>query len=590
MKNESISKMSMKQIFLSVLVVFNLQAGTAQTTVNPTGVYSSYFGGSGNEWGQAIAVDSLGYVYIAGHSLSLNLPTSSAYQPNNAGNSDAFIAKLSPDMTQIIFCTYLGGTENDGIWDVVLDKNSNIYATGYTASVNFPVTKNAYDNVHNGDFDVFFVKMSPDGELLYSSFFGGSGKEQARSLFMDDSLNIYVTGFTNSRNFPVKSAYSNTYNGGNGNQYGYGGDAYVIKFNMKYDTLVFSTYLGGSGNEWGYGIAVDNDYNVYIAGQSESVDFPTKNGFDSIYAENTDGFISKLSNTGNELIYSSYFGGSNFDVLDALAVNDKNEAYFIGGTASSGLDCSDFAFYKNLNGGEDIVIGKVSASGNTLEYLSYFGGSKTDFGKWGCSKLQLLDSSTIILVSNTLSTNLPVTVNAFDNNFSGGSDYGDLFISKLNIDKKENLYTSYFGGSGEEGAHLGIACLNDSTVYISSWTSSLNLYTSPDALFTKHQGAQSDVFLFRANLNAQAPTSVKNLLGTSELQIFPNPASKTIQIKGIENLLNKSTYHLTDINGKTIKQGKLDAESIDISALPKGFYLFGLNTHKGIITEKIVVE
>lgn len=569
------------------LIDSNLKAQPNQSV----SVYSSYFGGSNSEWGSSIAVDSLGYVYLAGNSFSTDLPVKSAIQSQNAGSSDAFVVKLSPDMKEIIFCTYLGGTDYDGIMDIALDKSGNLYAIGFTGSSNFPYTKNAYDTVHNGDYDLFFMKMDTQGKLLYSTYFGGSAKEQPRGLILDDSLNIYLTGFTNSRNFPIKSAYSGNYNGGNGGDYGFGGDAFIVKFNMKYDTLVFSTYLGGLNDELGYGIAVDKEYNVYITGETSSSNFPVQNGFKTIYGGNTDGFITKLKNTGKEIIYSSYFGGINMDVLGAVAINDKNEAYIIGGTKSSNLPCSENAFYKQLIGGEDVVIGKVNASGNALGYLSYFGGSKTDFGKWGCPKLHLIDSSTIILVSNSLSTNLPVTVNAFDNNFSGGSDYGDLFISKLNIDKKENLYTSYFGGSAEEGAHLGLVCLNDSTIYLGSWTSSTNLYTSLNALFSNFRGGGADACIMKVALPNTLITSIKQSFLQKGTEIFPNPTSGLVTLSFEKTSPQKAITEIYNTQGNLIFSQTINYTpkvTLDLSDFPDGMYAVKVIADGKVYNQKVL--
>ncbi len=530
----------------------------AQATVD-TNIYASYFGGNNNEWSASILTDSSGNVYIAGHTFSSDLPVESAYQSYNRGSADAFVVKLSPDMQTIIFCTYLGGTDYDAIMNMNLDNEGNIYAVGFTMSSDFPYTENAYDSIYHGDFDLFFVNMSAQGELIYSTYFGGSKKEQPRASFLDDSLNFYLTGFTTSLDFPVKSAYSDIYNGGDGDTNGFGGDAFAVKFNMKYDTLVFSTYLGGSEDEWGDGIVVDNEDNVYLCGETESSDFPLQNAFQIDYSGNRDGYITKLNSNGDDIVYSSYLGGNNEDGISSLAVNDEKELYFVGGSSSSGLPCSGNAFFQNNIGAQDLVIGKVNASGNILEYFSYFGGSSIDYGMSLNPKIQLINDETLLLASNTLSTDLPVTDNAFNKNYAGTgpNDYGDIFISKLNINNKENFYTSYFGGSGNEGAHLGLKYLNDSAVYVCSWSSSTDIYTSSDALFPNHLGGVGDAFFMRVSLfgnhGSVQPIDKNPPLIFKLEQNYPNPFNNITMINyklPISGEIQLSVYNLA---GQEIK-------------------------------------
>ena len=488
-------------------------------------------------------------------------------------------------MTQIIYCTYIEGV----IYGLHVDAVNNLIAIGSTESSNFPSTDNAYDRTYNGNEDILILKLAPQGELLYGTCFGGSGKEKVISFHIDDALNLYCTGFTNSSDFPVKSAYSETYNGGDGGLYGFSGDAYALKFDLANNELVFSTYLGGSGNEVGYGIAVDNDQNVYITGETPSSNFPAKNGFQVNYGGNTDGFITKLSADGKNLLYSSFFGGTATDGLSAIAVNDKHEAYIIGGTESSGLYCSENAFNSNRIGKQDIFIAKVNAVGNELEYASYFGGSNTDFGRLDCPRIKLVDNSTIILASNSQSNNLPATSNAFDPSYAGGSTYGDLFISKLNLETKENIYTTYIGGSGDEGDHLDIFTVDNCTIFLCSFTSSKDLDSSSNALFKTSPGGYNDVFIMR--LQIDIPTGIGSNRLDKSIKIGPNPTKNQLNIQ-LGNLLSSTTnYELRNIHGTKIKSGQIKSSStLSMAGLYPGVYFINIEANDEKICRKIIKQ
>ena len=572
-------KKEILSIYILVIVLLISQNTSAQSISD--NYYLSYFGGSDTEWGEAIAVDNSGCVYFSGRINSTDLPIN--HTLSSAGNG--FITKLSPDMTQIIYCAYVEGVINN----LYVDKDNNLYAIGSTESADFPCTDNAYDKTYNGNEDILILKLDPQGELLYGTCFGGSGREKVHGFHIDDALNLYCAGFTNSTDFPVKSAYSDTYNGGDGGLYGYSGDAYAMKFDLANNELIFSTYLGGSDNEVAYGLAVDKDQNVYVTGETPSSNFPVKNGFQLNYKGNTDGFITKLSVDGKDIIYSSFFGGNGADGLSAIAVNDNNEAYIIGGTKSSGLYCSENAFYSNRIGGEDIFIIKVSALGNELNYASYFGGSNSDYGRLNSPVIKLVDNSTIIFASNTQSTNLPVTVNAFDPDYAGGSTYGDILISKLNLDTKENIYTSYIGSSGDEGSHLDIFTNDNCTIYLCSFTSSKDLNTSSDALFKTSPGGYNDAFIMR--LQIDIPTGIGSNKLDKSIKIGPNPTKNQLNIQLNNSSSAKTNYELRNIHGTKIKSGQINSSfTLSMAGLYPGVYFINIEANNEKICRKIIKQ
>ena len=174
--------------------------------------YSTYLGGSGEDQGRGIAVDSSGNAYVTGYTGSSDFPTQNAYDGSHNGNLDVFVTKLSSD-SELIYSTYLGGGSNDGSYGIAVDASGNAYVTGYTKSSDFP-TLNAYDGSHNGDYDVFVTKLSSDGNaLIYSTYLGGSSQDRGRGIAVDALGNAYVTGYTKSSDFPTLNAYDTSFGG-----------------------------------------------------------------------------------------------------------------------------------------------------------------------------------------------------------------------------------------------------------------------------------------------------------------------------------------------------------------------------------------
>ena len=249
--------------------------------VNPTGsdlVYSTYLGGSGFDWGYSVTVDCSGNVYVIGQTGSEDFPTKDALQSVLGGGWDAFVTKVDPSGSGLIYSTYLGGSDVDKGNGIAVDSSGNAYVTGNTTSADFP-TKDALQPVLGGDSDAFVTKVVPSGSaLIYSTYLGGSKGDQSSAIAVDSSGNVYITGRTESLNFPTKAAFQPGFGGGS-RIYGafwFNGDAFVVKVDCTTSDLVYSTYLGGTGGDQGYSIAVDFSGSVYVVGFTNSEDFPTQ--------------------------------------------------------------------------------------------------------------------------------------------------------------------------------------------------------------------------------------------------------------------------------------------------------------------------
>jgi len=291
-------------------------------------VYSTYLGGSDADRGYGIAVDSSGNAYITGQTSSTNFPTVGPLQATNSGNYDAFVAKLNAAGSALVYSTYLGGSGYDYGYGIAVDSSGNAHVAGQTWSTDFPTASPLQASFGGGIEDGFVAKLNAAGSaLVYSTYLGGSGGEYGYGIAVDSSGSAYVTGYTDSTNFPtvdpLQAANSGAY------------DAFVAKLNAVGSALVYSTYLGGSGYDWGTGIAVDSSGNAYIAGRTESTDFPTASPFQATNSGNSDAFIAKLNAAGSALVYSTYLGGSDLDQSNGVAVNSLGSAYLTGLTWST---------------------------------------------------------------------------------------------------------------------------------------------------------------------------------------------------------------------------------------------------------------
>jgi hypothetical protein len=332
------------------------------TKLNPTGsalVYSTYLGGNLQEEGRAIALDASDDVYVTGSTYSTNFPTTAgALQTANGGLDDAFITKLNPAGSKLIYSTYLGGAWHDDARGIAVDASGNAYVAGFTDSVNFPVSPGAFSAAPHGGYDVFVSKVNPTGSaLVYSTYFGGTNDDFGYGIAIDGKGDAYVTGDTFSQNFPsTAGAYQITPTApGQGHD-----DAFVFKLNSA-GTEAYSTYLGGSNNDVAYGIAVDKSGNAYVTGASNSADFPTTGtAFQPTPGGQDDGFFSQLDPTGSTLVYSTYLAGQDVDQGHGITLDWLGHVYIAGWTESTNFPVTTGAAKTILTGTDDAFIAKFS--------------------------------------------------------------------------------------------------------------------------------------------------------------------------------------------------------------------------------------
>jgi beta-propeller repeat-containing protein len=355
---------------------YNAASGAANAFVSklsPDGSaldYSTYLGGFNTsgffDLGSGIAVDATGAAYVAGDADSTNFPvTPGAFDTTQNGSSDAFVTKLNPAGSALVYSTFVGGTSFDSSTALAVDGSGNAYIAGYGTSTNYPTTPGAFDTSYNQGWDVFVTKLNASGtSLSYSTYLGGATYDEARGITVDGAGSAYVTGHTFSSGYPTTAgAFDTSYDNSVG-----GSDAFVTKLNASGGALSYSTFLGGSGDDLGEGITVDGSGRAYVTGYTETTNFPTVQATDSTYNGGSfDVFATKLFSTGGSLDFSTYLGGSSDDRGYGIAVNGATGRIYVAGqTDSSGFPTTAGGFDTSYNGGFDAFVTKLPPVGSTL--------------------------------------------------------------------------------------------------------------------------------------------------------------------------------------------------------------------------------
>ena len=331
------------------------QTDAFMTVLNATGsalVYSTYLGGKDIDFAYGIALDTEGNAYVTGDTTSGNYPTSAgAYDTSFNGTSDVFVTVLNQTGSALVYSTLVGKGDPDIGYAIAVDAKGRAYVTGCTDSTRFPTTEGAYGTVHNGETDAFVFLLNASGSaLLYSTFLGGRSWDHAVGITVDRAGQAYITGDTGSTDYPnTTGAFDRTYNGGSV-------DAFVSVLNASGSGLVFSTFLGGASYDYGYDIALDAEGQLYVAGVTDSADYPASVGAFDTDPESSDAFLSVLSAAGSELVYGTFIGGANRDSGRSVAVDGAGQVYVIGGTASSDYPTTAGAFDTTYNGQVDIIV------------------------------------------------------------------------------------------------------------------------------------------------------------------------------------------------------------------------------------------
>jgi hypothetical protein len=478
---------------------------TVPLVIDPVITYSTYLGGSGDEFPIWSDIDRAGNFYVTGFTNSPDFPTTSkAFQPTfGGGDGDAFVAKLNRSGSGLVWSTYLGGDASDVGIGLDVDRHGNVVVTGETGSTGFPTTPGAFQPAFaGGPTDAFVTKLSAKGsKLLFSTFLGGQeaeGFDVGFISFFDRRGNVHVEGDTGSPDFPTTpGSFQPTFGGGPG-------DGFVVKLRPNGARLVYSTFIGGSGADGAHDGELDKKGNFYLDGFTESTDFPTSpRAFQPTFGGGpSDAWAAKLNKTGTALVYSTYLGGEGEEDVFDLTTDRSGSAYIPGQTSSADFPVTPGAFQTTFQGGDlDGYLTKLNPAGTRAVYSTYLGGSGSD----QTGTVRVDRHGVAHVAGQTGSTDFPVTSGAIQGTYGGGP--ADAFLLLLSRNGSRLRFGSYLGGSGEDGS-VGAGSWLDGkgNWFVPGATDSTDFPVTPGAFQTANAGA-FDAFLVKIDLDKRHKNS-----------------------------------------------------------------------------------
>jgi hypothetical protein len=473
--------------------------------VDPTLLFTTYLTGSGFDSSTAIAHDSHGFYYVGGDTYSTDFElVGDSYNVFDEGNRDTWVMKLNPLASSpdqiIVYSTYYGGTGSDFLKSLAVDAAGVIYFGGATSSSDIPMV-NSYasanpnsNNVH-GFFAVIDPAQSGAAGLLYSTYFGGTNTDEIDGIAVGGGK-VYLTGFTNSSDFPKGGPYASAYVAGQ--------DAFVAEFDISQggaSSLAASAYLSGSADDYGRAVAVDTKGLVYVAGSTFSPDFPiSANANQSAYTAVGDIFLTQIDLNAGKIVYSTYLGGSGVDEAKRIFIEPSGRVALTGYTLSPDFPITQnaaqplFGGTQNTDGTSNAflsILDPTAQSARGLVYSTYFGGSGGEIA-YGLSR----DSSgNYVLGGFTISTDLPVTTNALNPVSAGGGSDGFLAVINPSAPPLNSLvYSSYITSPGLQSVS-GVDVDAAGNIYVTGSTTS-NIFSFPKP----SSPGDSDAFLLVLSL------------------------------------------------------------------------------------------
>lgn len=541
--------------------------------IDPALEYSTYLGGSQDDVASGIAIDRSSNVYVAGGTCSANFPIVDAVQSRfggytgvcssstlfgNIAGGDAFVVKLDPTLSRVLYSTYLGGGGDDVANGIAVNSSGNAFVTGSTCSSGaspFPTTSGVFQTAYAGGFspckrdrgDAFVTELSSSGaELVYSTYLGGASGDTANAIVVDSSDNAYVVGTTCSSNFPTTlGAIQTSYSGDGGKcKAGPSGDVFVAKLNSKGSALVYSTYLGGGSGDTGYALALDSSANAYVVGSTYSKNFPVTPGAYDTKCKGcatalSQAFVSKLNSTGTALEYSTYLGGSSgvepcSACATGIAIDSSDNAYVVGLTSYKDFPILNAFQPAYATGAHDQFVTKLNSTGSKLMYSTFLGGAGDD----GATAIAVDTLGNAYVRGNTNSTNFPTTPDAFQVVCSGGCPVAtyDVTLSVLASSGGSLIYGTYLGGSQTDFAKaaqtLVLANGADPGIYLTGLTNSTDFPVTTNA-YQKAEAGGYDAFVTKFGFASNVSVSPSTLnFGSQKVQTAGPPQTITFSNVG----------------------------------------------------------
>ncbi len=536
-------------------------------------IYASYFGGSDEENGSVKGLDTRPGQWLSGfYSFSTDMPiTGGALQNSFAGVLDGFIGIFNLSGT-LEYSTYIGGSGYDAVVSARFFPEENGFAVcGITESEDFPVTPSAYLTEYQGNDDCFVSSFDDDGQLLWSTYFGGEEIDDIKDMAVDATGAVYIVGRTNSTNLATDGVYQSTNEGL---------DAFLAKFNQS-GNLSWCTYFGDVGGESFNAVDISPDgLSVYCGGSTNSTSNIAHDGWQNALGGYSDATLVSFDASDGTLNWSTYYGGTDNEECTDLVVAENGIIYFTGTTQSVSNIASIGAHQENLDGYSDAFLVAFDSAGNR-QWATYFGGSEDE------DRPELtLQNQDVILSGGTGSSNNI----SFGNPMDDGGPNGNSYIAKFD-ENGQILWGTYFLSDRPIGLGALQAIPNSSKLVgvsvVSSFIGMSDIITQ-DAYQETNAGVSDLVYyIFSDN----------TIVSTKEipfypLKIYPNPATSFVFIELPQNLKGNLNLEIYDAMGKRVSNNPITAgaSGIDISGLSFGVYILTARTGKGIYRSKLIVE
>ena len=453
--------------------------------------YSTFLGGSESEDATKISFDSEGNVIVIGQTESEDFPTTTdpIQASYGGGDWDGFVTKFDAS-GNLVFSTFLGGSNYEHATWVSTDNYDNIVVTGTTQSTDFPVTEDALQSSNAGANDGFIVKISPTGELIYSSYFGESNTEWIYGMTFDDDNNYMFSGFTLSDGLATSGVYQEERAGSS--------DCFVARLSEDGQTLQMFTYYGGFKDDRAWTLDVDSSYNYYITGVTFSDDLPvTDDAFQSEPSDLSSFYIAVLDYNGLTLNYSTYFGASDEEYALGIGIDSHGGIIVTGETRSEDFPTTEGAYHRTPEGKTDVFVLRISED-RELDFCTRIAGNATD-RVWDC---RVDPDDNVILVGRVSSQDFP-TVNAPQPTKAGQAD---AFVLRLSGDGSSLLDSTFVGGDGTDYGE-GLDLDTQGNIVISGTTSSDNFPVTSGAYQEERAGSR-DVFISHIAFVPETETTI----------------------------------------------------------------------------------
>lgn len=545
--------------FICFLGSLNVCSQTNCTT------FSTYFGGTQFDEIKGICVDSNKNSYIIGNTYSTDLPiTTGLINNNHLGSYDVFLAKFD-SCGALVWSTYFGTTAFDSGEKITIDNEGNIIFCGFTSGTSLPTTVGCFQSSNNGGYDCFLCKITPNGSIVWCTYFGQSNGDFAYDVTTDSLNNIVVGGTSTSTNlYTTINSFQPNHKGNT--------DAFIARFS-KTGILKWSTYYGGNGNEDIHALTIDNDYNIISIGETFSSNLNTSIGaYQSINEGNPDVYLIKLDSNCTR-VFSTYLGGSGIEDARGVITDNLNNIYIGGHSNSIDFDTTLNAYQTTLAGNSDWYLSKFSPSG-TLLISTLFGGSSNELS----SRLIFISPSQLLLLGKTESTNLPIIGG---NNQTTQAGAYDVFLSVFNSTNLLPTWSSYFGGSSDEDA-LDVCKLNSHDIVFTGSTNSTN-YPLSATPYQNNLNNSNDGFITKLNIPNSTTTNIFESFKNRDLAIYPNPFKNFISIKDP----SAEIIEIVNILGEHVYFSK-QTQTINTESFENGVYFITIKNNLNSKTYKLI--